>query len=491
MRVNLLGPFAITVGDKSVGAWPRPVARRLCQLVLVSPGRRVSREVASDKLFPALAPRAAAHAVSKALSMARIVLADLGGPATEMLVGDRTHTYISPNCPVDIDLERHQDALRFALRLQPGSDRDAALAEALSDEGVLLEDEAYSDWALRPRDSLELARHEARLALARDRARGTGRSSPEAVGQAWEACLGNDPTCEEAACALMRLYSDQGRRYAAEAAYHRCHAALEELGLPGSPALEAAHALALPRASAGPVLVPVGAERVQEELRLVSVLFAELSVPSGSLVGPEELQEIRSGALAGLISHVEAFGGTLTSVSGAGMEAVFGAPVSHEDDPERAVRAAYRVQSDPRTANGRTSVRIGVESGPAVVGLTPVGYAAVGEAVGTAAFLASVAKDASVLAGHPSRYRGCLRVGTGRRTAAPRFKAHHGELPGAPQGQANGHHGPAPVGVGGCFGGPGARAGGAGGGPEGGHLGPRRRRVGGRRARAGQDPPRF
>ena len=199
----------------------------------------------------------------------------------------------------------------------------------------------------------------------------------------------------------MRLYSDQGRRYAAEAAYHRCHAALEELGLPGSPALEAAHALALPRASAGPVLVPVGAERVQEELRLVSVLFAELSVPSGSLVGPEELQEIRSGALAGLISHVEAFGGTLTSVSGAGMEAVFGAPVSHEDDPERAVRAAYRVQSDPRTANGRTSVRIGVESGPAVVGLTPVGYAAVGEAVGTAAFLASVAKDASVLVARP------------------------------------------------------------------------------------------
>ena len=251
------GPLCHHRRGQECGAWPRPVARRLCQLVLVSPGRRVSREVASDKLFPALAPRAAAHAVSKALSMARIVLADLGGPATEMLVGDRTHTYISPNCPVDIDLERHQDALRFALRLQPGSDRDAALAEALSDEGVLLEDEAYSDWALRPRDSLELARHEARLALARDRARGTGRSSPEAVGQAWEACLGNDPTCEEAACALMRLYSDQGRRYAAEAAYHRCHAALEELGLPGSPALEAAHALALPRASAGPVLVPV------------------------------------------------------------------------------------------------------------------------------------------------------------------------------------------------------------------------------------------
>ena len=65
MRVKLLGHFIITVGDKSAGAWPRPVARRLCQLVLVSPSHRLSREVACETLFPALPPRAAAHALSK------------------------------------------------------------------------------------------------------------------------------------------------------------------------------------------------------------------------------------------------------------------------------------------------------------------------------------------------------------------------------------------------------------------------------------------
>ena len=56
--------------------------------------------------------------------------------------------------------------------MPPGDGRDAALVKALCEEGVLLEDEAYSDWALRPRQSLDLARQQVRLALARDRSPG-------------------------------------------------------------------------------------------------------------------------------------------------------------------------------------------------------------------------------------------------------------------------------------------------------------------------------
>ena len=42
-----------------------------------------------------------------------------------------------------------------------------------------------------------------------------------------------------------------------------------------------------------------------------------------------------------MVGHVESFGGTVTAVSGAGLVALYGAPVAHEDDPERALRAAY------------------------------------------------------------------------------------------------------------------------------------------------------
>ena len=44
--VTLPGRFTISVAGRAAGPWPRPAARRLCELVLVSPGRRVSREAA-------------------------------------------------------------------------------------------------------------------------------------------------------------------------------------------------------------------------------------------------------------------------------------------------------------------------------------------------------------------------------------------------------------------------------------------------------------
>ena len=121
--------------------------------------------------------------------------------------------------------------------MEPGGPRDATLSVALGQEGALLEDEPYADWALRPREALELLRQKARLELARDRTRGRGRSQPEAVVEAWEACLGHDPASEEAAFSLMRVYSAQGQRQLASSAYERCRGALESLGLRPSPAL--------------------------------------------------------------------------------------------------------------------------------------------------------------------------------------------------------------------------------------------------------------
>ena len=168
VRVRLLGPFSVVSGGRSAGPWPRPSARRLCQLVLVSPGRRISRDLACEELFPGLDPRAAARSVSKALSMARAALAGPGESAAWMLEADLTHVWANP--AVEVDATEHERALRAALALDPGHERDDRLAAALAEDGELLADEPYADWALRPRERLEALRQAARLALARDRA---------------------------------------------------------------------------------------------------------------------------------------------------------------------------------------------------------------------------------------------------------------------------------------------------------------------------------
>ncbi len=201
----------------------------------------VGREVVRELLFESLDATASAKALSKALSLAREGLSALGEEVPELLIADRAHIWISPHAGVDIDLVAHEKALRSALALGPGSVRDAALCAALAETRVLLQDEPYADWALRPREALELLRHKARLELARDRSGGHGMSEPEAVIEAWEAVLASEPASEEAAAALMRAYASQGQRHLVVRTYQRCRAGLEELGLDGSPALEEVH----------------------------------------------------------------------------------------------------------------------------------------------------------------------------------------------------------------------------------------------------------
>ncbi|HYT26693.1 MAG TPA: BTAD domain-containing putative transcriptional regulator, partial [Actinomycetota bacterium] len=258
----------------------------------MSPGRRVSRDLVCEELFGDLDPRAAARSVSKALSMARAALAGLGEPgepAPALLEADLTHIWANP--AVEVDAAEHEQALRSALAMGPGHGRDGLLATALADDGELLADEPYADWALRPRERLEALRQEARLALARDRARGAGDTRPEAQLAAWAACAEHDPASEEAAAALVRGYFAAGHRELAVRAYERCRAALGELGLGLSPWLEEVYATAA--FEAGP---PRTQAPAREELRTVSVLAAE--VAAAGLADPEELRDVTGRGLA-------------------------------------------------------------------------------------------------------------------------------------------------------------------------------------------------
>ncbi len=332
--------------------------------------------------------------------MARAALAGLGEPgepAPALLEADLTHIWANP--AVEVDAAEHEQALRAALAMGPGHERDGLLATALADDGELLADEPYADWALRPRERLEALRQEARVALARDRARGAGDTRPEAQLAAWAACAEHDPASEEAAAALVRGYFAAGHRELAVRAYERCRAALGELGLGLSPWLEEVYATAA--FEAGP---PRTQAPAREELRTVSVLAAE--VAAAGLADPEELRDVTGRGLAAVIAEVEALGGTVTSVSGGGLQAMFGAPEAHEDDPERAARAAFRALTAVAAIDGGT-LRIGVETGPAVLG--PIGggarveYGAVGEVVGQAAALQARARPGSALVGPVTR----------------------------------------------------------------------------------------
>jgi class 3 adenylate cyclase len=90
-------------------------------------------------------------------------------------------------------------------------------------------------------------------------------------------------------------------------------------------------------------MAPDGGD-MREERRVVTALFADIvgSTPLGERLDPEDLKLIVADAIARMIGAVEAFGGTVKDLAGDGMLALFGAPVAHEDDAERAIRAASR-----------------------------------------------------------------------------------------------------------------------------------------------------
>jgi len=415
LQIGLLGPFSVALGRQAVLYWPRPPAKRLCELVLISPKGRILKDTACDALFPDLEPPKAALALTKALSLARATISGLGGTRA-FLQADRTHIWVDRSALEETDYEAHAKALQRALDAEPGNRRDDLLTLALRSTGTLLEDEPYAPWALRAREHLDWLRQEASLTLARDRANGHGHCDPHSVIKAWEQCYDGDPTCEEAACALMRAYSAQGRPLLVEVTYKRCRTALQGLGLETSPVLNEVHQTAVHTLSSRGTGRTV--TRHSNDHCHVTALVAEIvsSPAAHRSVGSDELDYVVEEALSELIAKVAAFGGTATAVSGTGLVALFGAPEAHEDDAERALQAAFTATTNADSETSIVSLRIGVETGRANVGTIGCGqtthYVAVGEAVATAALLQREAMPASVLVPcGPRRDRGAVRLG--------------------------------------------------------------------------------
>jgi len=145
------------------------------------------------------------------------------------------------------------------------------------------------------------------------------------------------------------------------------------------------------------------------ERRVVTVIFGDLSdfTAWAEGVDPERVGAVTDRVLAALAGAVKTFGGHVDKLTGDGIMAVFGAPVAHEDDPERAVRAALamqravrRVLDDERGGGAPAGLRIGVNTGDVVAGVqAALEYTVIGDTVNTAARLADAAGVGSIYAG--------------------------------------------------------------------------------------------
>jgi class 3 adenylate cyclase/tetratricopeptide (TPR) repeat protein len=141
---------------------------------------------------------------------------------------------------------------------------------------------------------------------------------------------------------------------------------------------------------------------MQQERKVVTVLFADLvgfTARSESL-DPEDVHAILRPYHERLRSELERHGGTVEKFIGDAVMALFGAPAAHEDDPERAVRAALAIRDWARDERD-LEVRIGVTTGEALVSLTARPDAgegmASGDVVNTAARLESAAPTNGIL----------------------------------------------------------------------------------------------
>ncbi len=144
-----------------------------------------------------------------------------------------------------------------------------------------------------------------------------------------------------------------------------------------------------------------------DERRLVTVLMADLvgftALSAGS--DPEQVKRLVDACFEALVADIVDFGGHLDKIVGDEVVALFGAPVAHEDDAERAVRAALRMHETlaalAPSLGIHVQMRVGVNTGEVLVGAMRAGGdpTVMGDVVNTAQRLEKLAEPGEVIVG--------------------------------------------------------------------------------------------
>jgi len=156
-----------------------------------------------------------------------------------------------------------------------------------------------------------------------------------------------------------------------------------------------------------------------EERRVLTVLFADLVGFTSTLDqrDPEDVRRMMAPYYTELRRELVNFGGIVEKFIGDAVMAIFGAPVAHEDDPERAVRAALRIRDviaelGEREGHPKLSVRIGINTGEALFAVDVAHYEGerlVADFVNVASRLQDAAPVNGIVVGE-STYRATART---------------------------------------------------------------------------------
>jgi len=147
--------------------------------------------------------------------------------------------------------------------------------------------------------------------------------------------------------------------------------------------------------------------KIEGERKQVTVMFCDMRgfTPLSEKLGHEEMYSIMDEVFETLIHKVIDYGGTVNKMTGDGIMALFGAPIALEDAPQRAIRSALSIQREmtkfsnrlkSESAIGPIKMRIGIHTGPVVVGTLGndlrVEFTAVGDTVNLASRMQDLAE---------------------------------------------------------------------------------------------------
>ena len=410
MEFRILGPVEALDGEGRPLELPGGRPRALLALLLVHPAEAVSVDRVIEELWSDRLPENPQNTVQVLVSRLRkavgpdIVLSEAGGYRLRLEPGER-------------DSERFEElAARGRAELAGGDAAGAAetLRRALELwRGPALADVRYERFAqseVARLEELRLACSEARI----DADLALGRHA-EVIPEL-EALVGEHPLSERLRGQLMLALYRAGRQADALVAYREARRTLvEQLGIEPSPELRELEQAILRQEAGLPLSLPEPASPPARALRRrVTCLISDLVGPAalGELLDPEILRPLLVRCHETMRLACEKYGGTVHESIDAGIAAVFGIPVSHEDDALRAVLAANEIRlqvtelsAELEPAFGvELAVRTGLSTGEVVTAGEEDGESLVlGSAGSVAARLGRAAAPGEILLGESTR----------------------------------------------------------------------------------------
>jgi class 3 adenylate cyclase len=404
VEVRLLGPLEVGVNGRRLEL-RRKQQRALLALMALHAGELISTDRLVDELWGESPPKAVLGSLQNLISQLR---KELGA-----------ELFVTQSPGYVLDLERDAvDAHRFGRLVDDARGKaDPAETAALLREAISLwRGPPLADLALEPFALLAGPRLEALRLLAYedliDAELELGRHVD--LLQDIEGLVDRHPFDERLRAQLMLALYRSGRQAAALDAYRDTRRFLiEELGIEPSAQLRELELAILRQDSS---LTPRAASPTSSPVRkTVTVLFANLvdSTALADQLDPEALRRLYDRSFEVMRGAIERHGGTVERFIGDAVVGVFGVPTAHEDDAQRALRAAVDLRERLAALSGELErergldlrVRLGINTGEVFVGTSAVhGVIATGAAFGVAKRLEEVASPGEILLG-PATHR--------------------------------------------------------------------------------------